>query len=113
MGLFEKLGLVTKCVECGSTSGNVKCPHCNAIVCESCLSVLITRKKWPKYFIGQEVRNFNDLQKIINKYKKSLKEQKYHYHICDEFVEYRWKKLEDYKDHLSKRLGGAGAITLK
>lgn len=105
MGLWEKLGLVTVCDSCGETQGLMKCPHCDKPVCESCLEGLVMRQKWPQWFVGRQVTDFEGFEKTINIYIDKVHEQQGTIHVCKPFLKFRWGAVERHFDDMNRRFG--------
>ena len=93
MGLWDKLGLVTKCEICGFTQDLQRCSFCNKTICGNCLKTLVLRKKWPDWFIGKKIHNFEELKKTVMEYKGKVEEQGGAFHICNEYLRFRWSGI--------------------
>ena len=111
--ISDKLGLVTKCTLCENTQGIEKCPHCDNVFCDNCLSPLVTLDGWPEFFKGNKVENIDALEKLINAFLTKAKNKNYKIHICKEFISYRWDSIDTYLRKLSARKLPAKFFTFK
>ena len=92
--LTKSLGLVTECKNCGVQRNLQQCPHCDAVICETCLEPLVNRDGWPDWMSGKKVTERKDLVGHIQTYLQKLKAKGGQAHCCKEFIEFRWKNIK-------------------
>ena len=105
MGLWEKLGLVTKCESCDETQGLMRCPYCDQTVCENCLAILVGRKSWPEWFVGRKVSKKDDFDKTVREYASKVKAKGGSVHLCNSYIDKRWANVQVYMRQIEERLG--------
>ena len=92
--ILKKIGFASECIECGNERSLRKCPHCDAIVCSSCLERLVQKDSWPVGLKGKKVSSYEDLKNILHGYCEAFRTRKIGIHCCDKFIEFRWKDIE-------------------
>ena len=113
MSFLKKLGLVTECANCSTRNNVLSCPHCSQKVCHTCLSLLVNKSAWPDWMKGRKADSFEDLKTVVGQYIAKVQERGGSVHACTEFLNYRWKGIEDYQNKMKSRLGNIESFTFK
>ncbi len=105
MGLWDKLGLVTKCDSCNETQHLLRCPYCDGTVCENCLNIFVGRKSWPEWFIGRKVKKKAQFENTIHEYSSKQKSKGRSIHLCNHYIDKRWANIQLHLKHVEERSG--------
>lgn len=92
--LAKSFGLEAECTNCGTSEFLQHCPHCDEIVCATCLEPLVTRNGFPDWMKGRKIKEKKDLIGHIQTYLQKLKAAGGKAHCCKQFVEFRWDNVD-------------------
>ncbi len=99
VGFFKKLfDMETTCATCKTNARLRRCPHCKKVVCYDCLKLLVSKENWPKWFHNKPVEDMEQLKGYIEKYASDMKSRGMKIHVCDQFIKFRWKFIEEAMD---------------